>query len=418
MSHNHLKDITATLGKELVDKTITLCVTGSVAASQAPEIARELMRRGADVHVVLSPAACKLISPALMEWATGNPVIKELTGRVEHVELAGDWPGKSDLVLVAPATANTIGKIAYGIDDTPVTTVVTTALGSGTPVIIAPAMHRSMYKHPIVSDNIRKLRSIGIDVLDPEIVEGKAKIIKSSVIVDAVVQKLSFKDLESFRCLVTAGPTVEHIDPVRIITNRSSGRMGVAIARETSRRGAETTLIIGPTEIEIPFNIKTIRVETSQDMLDAVENELNSKDYKVFIGSAAVTDYRPAISQKFKIQTRNTPKLVIELQATPKIIERVRKIRPEIFIVAFKAEYGLTDNELVRRSQEYLQQSSADLVVANHVGVDGVGFASETNEVFIVDRDLKVTHISRASKGEIARHLIDYIAMKLGVKRH
>lgn len=417
MSHNPLKDITATVGKELVDKRITLCVTGSVAASQAPEIARELMRRGADVYAVLSPAACKLISPDLMEWATGNPVIKEITGRVEHVELAGDWPGKSDLILVAPATANTIGKIAYGIDDTPVTTVVTTALGSGIPVIIAPAMHQSMYKHPIVLDNIKKLRCIGVDVLKPEIVEGKAKIIKTSAIVDAVIQKLSFKDLESLRCLVTAGPTVEHIDPVRIITNRSSGRMGVAIARETSRRGAETTLIIGPTEIEIPLSIKTIRVETSQNMLEAVENELTSKDYKVFIGSAAVTDYKPAVPQKFKIQTRDTPKLVIELQATPKIIERVRKIRPEIFIVAFKAEYGLTDSELIRRGREYLQQSSADLVVANHVGVDGVGFASETNEVFIVDRDFKVTHISRASKGEIARHLIDYVAMKLGVKR-
>lgn len=175
LSHNPLKDITGSLGKELLNKKIALCVTGSVAAIEASEIARELMRRGAEVESVLSKSACELIGPKLMEWATGNKAIIELTGNTEHIHLAGEWFGKVDIVIIAPATANTIGKIASGIDDTTVTTVATTALGSGIPIFIAPAMHYSMFRHPIVLDNINKLKKLGIQILEPEIVEGKAK---------------------------------------------------------------------------------------------------------------------------------------------------------------------------------------------------------------------------------------------------
>ncbi|MEM3004603.1 MAG: bifunctional phosphopantothenoylcysteine decarboxylase/phosphopantothenate--cysteine ligase CoaBC [Candidatus Bathyarchaeia archaeon] len=416
MSQNPLKDIVGSSGRELSGRRITLCITGSVAAVQSPEIARELMRRGADVYPVLSESASEIISPKLMEWATGNRAVAELTGQAEHIQLAGEWSGRSDLVLVAPATANTIGKIASGIDDTTVTTVATTALGSGIPIVVAPAMHYSMYRHPVVLENISKLRSLGIEVLDPQIVEGKAKIAQTSEIVEAVVKKLHRKDLEGTSFLVTAGPTLEYIDPIRVITNRSSGKMGIAIAREAARRGAETTIILGPTEVEPPPSSRVVRVETSEQMLEAVRKELEAQRYDVFVASAAVADYRPISSYKTKIRTAEAPTVEIKLQATPKIIDLVKKISPETRLVAFKADYGLSNEELVQRSRQILDSSRADLVVANHVGVEGVGFGSEENEVFVIDHKGSVAHIEKAHKEAVASHLIDYIVDHLRLK--
>ena len=245
MSHPS-KDITGAKGSELAGRKVALLVSSSVASFKAPEIARELMRHGADVHVVVTPATEKMVGSDLLEWATGNQVVKELTGKLEHIALAGNSSTRVDLVLVSPATANTIGKLASGIDDTAVTTVAATAIGSKIPVLVAPAMHEPLYDHPIVRENIERLKRIGVEFIDPEIVEGKAKIASTDRIVKAVIAKLAShkKDLQGLRVLVTAGPTVEHIDPVRVITNRSSGKMGVAIAEETVSRGAETTLIL------------------------------------------------------------------------------------------------------------------------------------------------------------------------------
>jgi len=416
LSQNPLRDIVGTSGKELTNVKITLCITGSVAAVQAPEIARELMRKGADVFPVLSKSACELISPKLMEWATGNKAVTKLTGRTEHIQLAGEWSGRSDLVLIAPATANTIGKIASGIDDTTVTTVATTALGSGIPIILAPAMHYSMYKHPIVLENIKKLRTLGMEFLDPQIVEGKAKVVQTSAIVEAVVKRLHRKDLRGISFLVTAGPTLEYIDPIRIITNRSSGKMGIAIAREAARRGAKSSLILGPVEAEPPLDVKTIRVETSEQMLETVRRELESRKYNVFVGSAAVADYKPSTLHKAKIRTRETPKIEIEFQTTQKIIDLVKRVSPATHLVAFKAEYGLSDGELIERAREVLTSSGADLVVANHVGVEGIGFGSEENEVFLIDRNDNVTHIERSRKEDVASHLLNYLVDRLGIK--
>ncbi len=416
LSQNPLKDITGTSGRELLNKKIILCITGSVAAAQAPEIGRELMRRGAEVYPVLSRSACELINPKLMGWATGNPVVTELTGSTEHIQLAGEWAGRADLLLIAPATANTIGKIACGIDDTTVTTVATTALGSGVPIIIAPAMHQSMYKHPIVLENIGKLKTFDINVLDPYIVESKAKIPKTSTIVEAVIRRLSHDDLKGLNFLISAGPTLEYIDPVRIITNKGSGKTGVAIANEAARRGASATLIIGPVETVMPLNVRAVKVETTEEMLQAVREELESKQYQVFIGSAAVVDYKPTISHKTKIRTRESQSFTVELQATPKIIDQVKKTSPKTCLVAFKAEYGLSDSELIEKAREVLSSSGADLAVANHVGIEGVGFGSEENEVFLVDRSGNATHIARTSKEEIARRLLDYLVDKLGIK--
>ncbi|HYY91363.1 MAG TPA: flavoprotein, partial [Candidatus Dormibacteraeota bacterium] len=200
-------------------------------------MARELMRHGADVHAVITPSTERMIGSDLLEWATGNPVVTRLTGKLEHIALAGKTDNHVSLVLIAPATANTIGKLANGIDDTPVTTVAATAIGSRIPVIIAPAMHEPLYDHPIAQENIQRLKKIGVEFVEPEIVEGKAKLASTEKIVRAVVSRLSnsaIGDLEGRKILVTAGPTAEHIDPIRVITNRSSGKMGVAIAEEVA----------------------------------------------------------------------------------------------------------------------------------------------------------------------------------------
>ena len=187
------KSITGSKSKELMGKRIILCVTGSVAAIRSPDIARELMRLGADVYVVMTKMAEHIVHPDMFEWSTGNPVVTELTGKIEHVQYGGEHEKHADLILVAPSTANTIGKAAAGIDDTPVTTLLTTAIGAGIPVIIAPAMHASMYRHPIVNENIEKLRRIGVEVLMPRFEEGKAKIPDTPEIVEAVRRRLAFR---------------------------------------------------------------------------------------------------------------------------------------------------------------------------------------------------------------------------------
>ena len=416
LSHNPLKDITGSLGKELLNKKIALCVTGSVAAIEASEIARELMRRGAEVYPVLSKSACELIGPKLMEWATGNKPITELTGKTEHIHLAGEWVGKVDIVIIAPATANTIGKIASGIDDTTVTTVATTAIGSEIPIFIAPAMHYSMFKHPIVLDNINKLKKLGVQILEPEIVEGKAKMTPTSRILEAVIKKFYQRDLKGVKFLVSAGPTIEYLDPVRIITNKSSGKTGIAVALEASRRGADSTLIAGVIQEKIPQGIRAIRTETSKEMFKVVKKQLVRTKYDVFVACAAVSDFRPSISYKTKIPTRDNNKVKIELEATSKIVNVIKKLSPKTSLIAFKAEYGLSDSVLIDKARQVMRSSKADLVVANHVGIEGVGFGFDTNEAYIIDRKGKTTHIPRMTKQDLARKIIDYMINFMDLK--
>ena len=408
------KDIIGTKGNELEDTRIVLCITGSVAAVKSAEIARELMRHGAEVYPVLTAMTQKIIHPYLMEWATGNSVVTELTGKVEHVALAGDHPEKADLVLVAPATANTISKIACGIDDTPVTTVVSTAFGSNIPIIIVPAMHESMYRHPIVTENIEKLKSLGLGFVGPRIEEGKAKIAEVKDVVSAVIRKLAVaKDLVGKRVLVTAGPTLEYIDPIRIITNKSSGKMGVAIAEETMLRGAEVTLIYGSGTVSPPLGVRVINVETTEDMYNAVMAELKSSKYDVMMAAGAAADFAPERPIKHKVPTRTTPELFLKLKSTPKIIDIVKKVSPSTFLAAFKAEYGLSDEELIKSAHHRLKSANADLVVANDVSRNAVGFKVDTNEVFIVDKDGSVVHIPLTTKREVAKKLLDIIVKKL-----
>lgn len=417
MSTHPSKHIMGTGGKELKGKRIALCVTGSVAGVQSPEIARALMRHGAEVFAVMSPMAGKIVHPYLMEWATGNEVITELTGKIEHVALVGEHSLKVDLVLVAPATANTISKIACGIDDTTVTSVASTAFGSNCPIIIVPAMHESMYNHPILARNIKELKALGVEFVGPRIEEGKAKIAKTKKIVDAVIHKLTArKDLSGLKVLITAGATAEHIDPIRVVTNKSSGKMGVAIAEEALSRGAEVTLVYGSGTETPPSRARLLSVETTEQMCEAVVSELKSKNYNVAIAVAAAADWKLEKPYSYKVSSHELHSLDLKLKPTAKIIDRVKKVSPGTFLVAFRAEYELPKKELIESAYKRLLEAKADLIIVNDVGKKGVGFGTDTNEVFIIDKNKNTVHVPLAKKREVARKILDVIIDKIRPK--
>ncbi len=405
------KDIIESKGTILRGKTVCMCLTGSVAVISSPIVARELMRMGADVICVMSKAATELINPSLMEWATGNKVITKLTGAVEHVYLAGDRPrsvGKADLILICPATANTISKIANGIDDTPVTTIASTAFGSSIPIVIIPAMHESMYKHPILEQNERKLRDCGVEILGPRISEGKAKIARIDDIIDRVIDLLiTKKDLEGKKILITAGPTREAIDSVRFVSNKSSGRMGIEIAKEASARGADVLLIAGECMAKLPDYINIKHVVSIDDFIKAVKEEVSYKSYDFFISAAAISDYKPIECIEGKISSDNVEELHVNMKLTPKIIDVARKKDYNLFIVAFKAETNVSKSDLIERAYKRLIKSEADLIVANDIGRNDIGFRSKYNEVFIIDKKRRITHVERNTKRYIASKIID-----------
>jgi len=333
------------------------------------------------------------------------------------VALAGEHDNKADLILIAPATANTISKIASGIDDTTVTSVASTAFGSKIPIVIVPAMHESMYRHPILDENIKKLKALGIEFVEPRIEEGKAKIAETEEILEVVIRKLSAsKDLEGIKILVTAGPTLEYVDPVRVITNKSSGLMGIETTREALLRGAEVTLIYGPGTATPPKEARVIRVETTKEMHKAVVSELKSRKYDIVIATAAAADWTPKKHYDYKVPTRKTSTLNVKLEPTPKIIDIVKKISPKAFLVPFKAEYNVSDEKLIKNAFKRLKEAKADLIVANDVARKDVGFRVETNEIFIVDKKRRVVHVPLTTKREAAKRLLDLIVERIKTK--
>lgn len=411
------KEIIGTRGMQLRDKRIVLCITGSVAASESPEIARTLMRHGAEVFAAMSEMAQKIIHPYLIEWATGNDVVLELTGKIEHVALAGAHPKKADLILVAPATSNTISKIACGIDDTPVTSIVSSAFGSNIPIMIVPAMHESMYNHPILKENIFKLKRLGVEFVGPRIEEGKAKIANTEDIVNAVVNKLAGKrDFSGRHILITAGPTLEPIDPVRVITNRSSGKMGMAIAEEALARGAQVTLVYGSSKVTPPANADLISVETTDQMFEAVVSKLKTGKYDIVVAAAAAADWMLEKPFSYKVSTHKLKALNLELKPTPKIIDYVKKACPRVFLVAFRAEYDLARNKLVESAYKRLLDAKADLIVVNDVSKKGVGFGTDTNEVFVIDKQKRTIHVPLAGKREVAKRILDVVKERIKPK--
>ena len=401
------KDIIGTKGQELQDRRIALCITGSVGCLRSVDLARGLMRHGAEVFVVMSREAAKLVTPAMLEWATGNPVVTELTGKVEHIWLAGEHKESCDLVLVAPATGNSLSKIACGIDDTPVLSTVTSAIGSSIPVMIVPAMHETMYKNPFIIENIEKLKKAGIDVIEPVHEEGKAKIATVDTVIEMVIQKLYAKDLQDITVIITAGPTIEYIDDIRYITNKSSGKMGFALAQNAVRRGAHCILVSGPTNLTPPEGCEYISVETTEDMLNTVTTQLKEKNVDVFIGAAAVADWK--MKRKAKGKLPSSQKFSIELSPTEKIIEKVKKHSPATVLVSFKAEYGLNEEQLTAKSYERLQQVNADYIVANDVSEANSGFQSDENKIFVINTKGEILFKEKDSKIALAQRILDIV---------
>lgn len=415
MNEHPSLDIRSTLGTELQGRTIVLAVTGSVAAVKAPDVARLLMRHGADVRPVMSQAATKLIGPDLLEWATGHRPITELTGALEHVRLVGNVPDRADLLLIAPATANTIGKMAAGIDDGPVTTMFTTAFGQGVPVVLVPAMHQPMYEHPFVAENLAKLENAGVRVLLPRVEEGKAKIAGERDVYEAVRDALAPRALAALagkHVVVTAGRTVEYLDPIRVITNNSTGRMGLAVAEAARRAGARVTVVAGKLSVPVPQGLEVIRAETAEAMFDACRSLVTEARPDVFVAAAAVGDWAPSQPSAVKLPT-SSGRLTIELVSTPKILDRIKEWSPTTFVVAFRAQAGLDDQALTADAQARLRQAGADLIAANDTSRPGEGFETETNSLLVLGRSGAPERIPLATKAEVAYKLLAKIAASL-----
>ena len=401
-------DIVSSDGVELSGKKIVLCIAGSVAAYKAIELARLLMRHGADVTCVTSNAVTKLIQPDYFKWATGNKVITKLTGELEHIKLA-DY-NQSDLVIVYPATANTLGKLANGIDDTPISTVLTVGFGSKIPILMCLAMHASMYENAAVKKNIQFLKN-KIEFISPKMIEGKAKAPESEDVLEYVLKKFGFSSiLQNKKVLMTAGPTIEQIDPIRAITNQSSGKTGVSLASELISAGAKVTLIYGPGKEKTPVGAKTIKVQSSKEMLNAVKKELKEK-FDIVIMAAAIADYIPTKPRMSKIKSSKN-ELIIRLKRAPKIIDQIKKYQKDVLLVGFKAETDISKNELIRLAQKKLKESSSDMIVANDIGNSKYKKNPQNNQVIIVNNN-KVISSGWMTKEKIAKFIKKQIEEKI-----
>ena len=397
-----------TIQKPLDGKLILLGVTGSVAAYKAADIASRLTQLGARVYAVLTKNACEFVSPLTFRALTGNPT---LTGVFDEPHEAGiahvDIPSSADLLLIAPATANIIGKLAHGIADDWLSTA---ALVVTCPVIIAPAMNSNMFANHIVQENIARLKSIGHGFVGPCSghlacgADGQGRLVGVESILDAVSAALSDTeaDLAGMNLLVTAGPTREPIDPVRFISNYSSGKMGYAIAEAAARRGAKVTLISGPTELPTPQGVKLVPVETAKEMLEAAT--ANFADADVVICAAAVADYAPASQTSSKIK-KTGDSLLLELKPTNDILKSLGKVKKKRIMVGFAAE---TEN-LIENATAKLKDKNLDLIVANNVFQDDAVFGSDMNAVSLITSDGAPLELPRMTKREVADNVLGFV---------
>lgn len=348
----------------LEHKWIVLAVTGSIAAVETVRLVHELRRRGADVCGILSPAACGIIHPDALTYACAHPALTKITGMVEHVLYCGEG-GKADLLLIAPATANTIGKIACGIDDTIVTTFATTAIGRGMPVVVVPAMHESMYRHPAVIRNLDTLRSMDITVVPPRMEEEKAKIAGIEEICLYVERAAATADaaapLAGKRVLITSGSCREELDDVRILTTRSSGTMGRALALEAFRRGAAVTVVSNTAVHGNVPNVHNISITSAVEMHDAVMHEVETHKPEIYISAAAISDFAP---ERVAGKMPSGNPCTITLQPLPKLITRL--FGKGIRIVGFKL-----GEDAETAAEELLKTDDLVLVAANHPAVMG-----------------------------------------------
>ena len=404
-------DIVSSHGTELVDKKIVLCVAGSVAAYKAIELARLLMRHGADVTCVASYAVTKLVQPDYFKWATGNQVITKLTGELEHIKLA-DY-NRSDLIIVYPATANTLGKLANGIDDTPISTILTVGFGSKIPILMCMAMHESMYDNQAVKKNIEFLKN-KIEFISPQMIEEKAKAAEPEYVLEYVLRRFGFSSiLKNKRVLITAGPTIEYIDPVRVITNQSSGKTGILLASELISAGAKVTLVYGPGTEKPPKGAKLVRIQTNQEMFEAVKKEMKKK-FDVVIMAAAASDYTPEKPSKTKIKSSHE-RIKINLRKTPKIIDHIKKFQKKSFLIGFKAGTNISEKNLVGEARKKMVESSADLMIANDIGLARYKRNPDYNKIFLIDSK-KTISSGWVSKQKIAKIIRKEIEKRIAAK--
>ena len=392
---------------------ITLGVSGGVAAYKAAELVRRLQEERFYVEAVMTRNAREFITPLTFAALTGKKVITEMFGEeaggpanvesaIEHIAVAQ----RTDLLLIVPATANTLAKLARGIADDFLSTLY---LATTAPVVVAPAMNVNMWEHMATQENLQMLRARGVRVVEPDEgylacgMTGAGRLAGVETIVQTVLETLHIRrDLEGETVLVTAGPTCEDLDPVRYFTNRSSGKMGYALAESAARRGARVVLVSGPTALAVPDGVKRISVRSAEEMRRAVFAELS--DATVVVKAAAVADYRPVTQHAAKIK-RGKGRLTIELEPTPDILSEVARDKGDRILVGFAAE---TDH-VGEHARVKLEAKRADLIVANDVTAEGAGFDHDTNEVTLFARDGREISLPRMSKWDAANRVLDEV---------
>lgn len=397
----------------LKGKCVVLGVTGSIAAYKIANLASMLVKLHADVHVIMTQNATNFINPITFETLTSHKCLVDTFDRnfnynVEHVALAK----KADVVMIAPASANVIGKLACGIADDMLTT---TVLACKCKKIIAPAMNTNMFENPIVQDNLERLKRFGMEVIEPAVGylacgdTGAGKMPEEKVLLDYILREIRYeKDMVGVKVLVTAGATREAMDPVRFITNHSSGKMGCAIARCAMERGAEVTLVAASVSVELPSFMKIIRVVSAQDMYEAVREHYAEQD--IVIKVAAVADYTPMTTAEEKIKKQDGG-FNLELKKTTDILKFLGENRKEgQFLCGFSME---TEN-MIENSQAKLVKKNVDMIVANNLKTEGAGFGTDTNCVTLITKD-KVTELAKMSKDEVASELLKAIQEKRSI---
>lgn len=387
------------------NKTVVLGVTGGIAVYKALEIISSLKKKEIDVHVVMTDAATKFATPLSFQTMSQNIVSIDMFSEpkafeIQHISLAQ----KADLILVAPATANFIGKVANGIADDLLTT---TVMATKAKVLIAPAMNTNMYQNPLVQENINKLKNLGYIFINPGSGRlacgdvGEGKLADTNEICDLVLRELyDIKDLKGKKVLITAGPTIAQIDPVRYITNRSSGKMGYAIAEEAVYRGASVTLISGPTSINPPFGVNLVNIKTTEDMYNEVTSRF--QDFDIVIKAAAVADYKPKIYSEQKIK-KTSDDVVIEFVKDFDILKKLGELKKHQILVGFAAE----SQDLLSNAEGKLKKKNLDYIVANDI--TKTGFATDSNKVTILRKDGDPIILPEMSKRRVARELFNVI---------
>lgn len=389
-------------------KTVVVGVTGGIAVYKIAELVSRLTKEGIDVHVIMTANATKFVTPLTFRTLSGNPVLTDTfeensSWRVQHIGVAE----AADLLVISPATANIIAKMAHGLADDLLSTVV---LATKAPVLVVPAMNTYMFNNRVVQDNIVRLREYGIYVIEPaegELacgVTGKGRLPEVEVIYEKIMDLLyPRQDFQGKNILITSGPTREDIDPVRFITNHSTGKMGQALAREAVKRGGKVILVSGPTNLPPPHGVHLVSVRSAMEMYARVREYYPQCD--VVIGAAAVADYRPKTFSEQKVK-KNEGDLVIELARNPDILAELGRDKGERILVGFAAE----TEDIIDNAKTKMEKKNLDLLVANDVTLEGAGFGSDTNIVTIMFRDGKVLSVPRISKEELARVILDKIA--------